>query len=155
MVSYIQTNPDILRYYIKPPRYVLEIILSRVLRTYSIQSPIQISVAKYCSILSRFAYFPNIPLILLGDWLNEIGCITIINEMTDSGTLVSLYMVARELPALIWNPVVGVAADTFDRKKILIIADLVRSAIVLLFLLVRPTKSIWLLYILVTFPPIL
>ncbi len=45
--------------------------------------------------------------------------------------MVSLLLISREVPALVWSPVVGVAADFVDRKKIMIAADILRALVVL------------------------
>jgi MFS family permease len=44
------------------------------------------------------------------------------------------------------SPVAGVAADRYNRKKLLIVADLARAVVVLGFLLVRDARHVWLLY---------
>ena len=44
------------------------------------------------------------------------------------------------------SPIAGVVADRYNRKHILIAADLLRVAVVLAFLLVRDAGHVWLLY---------
>src|SRR4030042_6645905 len=44
------------------------------------------------------------------------------------------------------SPLAGVVADRYNRKRILILADLARMCIVLGFLFVRTPDQVWLLY---------
>ena len=46
------------------------------------------------------------------------------------------------------SPFAGVVADRYNRKTVLIIADLARALVVLGFLLVRDSGDVWLLYVL-------
>lgn len=63
---------------------------------------------------------------LIGDWLNEIASLIIIGKFTDSGLLISLWFISREIAPLIWSPFVGVVIDSFDRRKVMLTADLTR-----------------------------
>ncbi len=72
---------------------------------------------------------------LLGDWFNTIvisALIVIYTEGTDyQGLAVSGYLVARLIPPLLMRPYAGVLADRFDRKRLLIISDVLRALAVL------------------------
>ena len=50
------------------------------------------------------------------------------------------------LAPFVVSPITGVVADRYNRKYILIAADLVRATVVLGFLLVRDAGDVWLLY---------
>ncbi|MFQ5576810.1 MAG: MFS transporter, partial [Anaerolineae bacterium] len=78
-----------------------------------------------------------------------IATITLVSKLSGSGLAVSGLFVARLLPPFFWGPVVGVVADRFDRRKILIASDLLRAVVVLGFLLVKTAHHIWLLYALI------
>jgi len=71
---------------------------------------------------------------LTGDWLNEIACLTILNKLTDSGLLSSLFLITRDIPAFLLSPIIGVVIDNVDRKKIMLFSDLGRSIIVIGFI---------------------
>lgn len=85
---------------------------------------------------------------LLGDWFNLIGSAALIATLTGSGLAISGLFVVRMLAPFLVSPVAGVVADRYDRRTILIVADLLRVAIVLCFLLVREAETVWLLYVL-------
>jgi MFS family permease len=85
---------------------------------------------------------------LLGDWFNLIGSATLIAALTQSGFAVGGLFVVRMLAPFLISPLAGVAADRYDRRKLLIATDLIRAVIVLGFLLVRDPSLVWLLYVL-------
>lgn len=106
--------------------------------------------APYVRLLSgnrqyRWLWFSQV-ISLTGDWFNLIATTTLIAKLSGSGLAISGLFVARMLPPFLLGPVVGVVADRFDRKKILIAADLLRAAVVPGFLLVRTERDLWLLY---------
>lgn len=88
---------------------------------------------------------------LLGDWFNLIGSAALIASMTQSGFAVGGLFVVRMLAPFLVSPLAGVAADRYDRRKLLIITDIVRAIIVLGFLLVRDPSRVWMLYVLTFF----
>lgn len=83
---------------------------------------------------------------LLGDWFNLISSATLIATLTGSGVAISGLFVVRMLAPFLISPVAGVVTDRYDRRTILIVADLVRAGIVLCFLLVQDASTVWLLY---------
>lgn len=84
----------------------------------------------------------------LGDWFNLLASAALIGHMTSSGVAVSYLFLARLLPLFLFSPWTGTMADRFDRKKLMIIADLLRAATVLCYLLVQWTGNVWLLFVL-------
>jgi MFS family permease len=85
---------------------------------------------------------------LTGDWFNTIASVIMVNRYAASGLAVGGLFMARALPPFLLGPVAGVVADRFDRRKILIVSDVLRAAIVLCFLLVDRPDRLWLLYVL-------
>lgn len=83
---------------------------------------------------------------LLGDWFNFVATAALVAKLSGSGLAVSALFVVRMLAPFLVSPPAGVAADRFDRKKILLLADLSRAVVVLGFLLVRDPSQVWLLY---------
>ncbi len=65
-----------------------------------------------------------------GDTLHYIALVVLVLEITGQGVAVAALVVAEILPVLILGPVAGVVIDRFDRRSILIGADLVRAALV-------------------------
>jgi len=85
---------------------------------------------------------------LTGDWFNTIASVIIVNRYSASGLAVGGLFIARALPPFLLGPVAGVVADRFDRRKVLILSDMLRAGIVLCFLLVDRQERLWLLYVL-------
>lgn len=93
----------------------------------------------------RYLWFGQI-ISLLGDWFNLIASATLINRLSESGLAISALFVIRMLAPFLISPLAGVLADRFDRRRLLILTDVLRAAVVLCFLLVRTAEHIWLLY---------
>ena len=72
----------------------------------------------------------------LGDWLNSIAIYALILQLTGSGMAMAAAMMAKLLPFFFISPVAGVMVDRLDRKKVMIVSDLLRFVIVLGFLFV-------------------
>ena len=85
-----------------------------------------------------------------GDWFNLIAATSLIAQLTSSGAAISYLFLARFIPLFLFSPLAGVLADRFDRRRILIASDLLRSLTVLGFLLVRDPAHVWLFYLLTT-----
>lgn len=83
---------------------------------------------------------------LLGDWFNLIASATLVADLTQSGVAVGGLFVVRMLAQLMVSPVAGVAADRFNRQRLLVLTDIGRAITVLGFLLVREPGQVWLLY---------
>jgi len=84
---------------------------------------------------------------LLGDWFNLIASAALISHLTRSGLAVGSLFVVRMLAPFLVSPLAGVLADRYNRKLLLIVADLLRGLIVLGFLTVRTAEQAWLLYV--------
>ncbi len=84
----------------------------------------------------------------LGDWFNLLASATLIATLTDAGTAISYLFLARFVPVFVMSPLAGVLADRYNRRNIMIAADILRAATVLCFLLVRSPDQLWLLYVL-------
>ena len=93
----------------------------------------------------RFLWFGQIAS-LLGDWFNLVASAALVGLLTQSGLAVGSLFVVRMLAPFLVSPIAGVVADRYNRKYILIVADLIRAAVVLAFLLVRDAGDVWLLY---------
>ncbi|HSJ89835.1 MAG TPA: MFS transporter [Anaerolineales bacterium] len=85
---------------------------------------------------------------LAGDWFNTIALVIIVNRYSASGLAVGSLFLARALPPFLLSPIAGVIADRFDRRKVLVLSDVLRAGIVLGFLLVDRLERLWLLYVL-------
>ena len=83
---------------------------------------------------------------LLGDWFSTIVISALIVSYTEGtgyqGIAVSGFLIARMIPPLLMRPLAGVLADRFDRKRLLIVSDLLRALAVvgLLFTTQSPDR---------------
>lgn len=104
----------------------------------------------YLALLRKNADFRNLwygqIISLLGDWFNLIASASLVGQLTGSGLAIGGLFVVRMLAPFLISPLAGVIADRYNRKRILIFADLTRAAVVLVFLLVRRPQDVWLLY---------
>lgn len=86
---------------------------------------------------------------LLGDWFNTIALSALVIAYSNgSGLALSIFLLARFLPPLIIGPIAGVLVDRFDRLKILIYCNILRTGVVLMFLLATTPDTLWLIYLL-------
>lgn len=83
---------------------------------------------------------------LFGDWFNLIASASLVASLTGSGLAVGGLFVVRMLALFLVSPIAGVAADRYDKRKLLIATDLVRVVVVLGFLLVREPSHVPFLY---------
>ena len=107
-------------------------------------------MTNYWSLLQTRPGFRNLWLAqvisLTGDWFNLIATVVLVNRYTNSGLAVGGLFLARALPPFLFGPLAGVVADRFNRKFILIIADLLRAVIVLGYLWVDRPERAWALF---------
>ena len=88
----------------------------------------------------------------LGDWMSRVGILAVIGHLggaREAGAVGMLYageLAIRMLPASVWGPVAGPLADRVSRKALMILTDVVRSAIVLALLLVNEPGELPILY---------
>jgi dTMP kinase len=69
----------------------------------------------------------------LGDWIGIIAVLAIAARVSDgSGTAVSLVMMARVVPGFFLATVGGVIVDRFDRRKVMVVCDCGRAALLAL-----------------------
>ncbi|MFQ5351077.1 MAG: MFS transporter, partial [Thermoanaerobaculia bacterium] len=83
---------------------------------------------------------------LLGDWLNTIALYTLIRQLTGSPVALGLVFIVKTLPFALASPLAGLLADRFDRKRLMIAADLARAVVVLGFLVIDTEAELPLLY---------
>ena len=83
-----------------------------------------------------------------GDWFNSVALFTLLLNLTGSGEAVGIVLLIKLLPQFLVGPLAGVVADRFNRKTIMIVADVLRGLLVLGFLLVKRADQVWIVYIL-------
>jgi len=107
--------------------------------------------------LSPFAVFRNRNFSLMwsgqlvstiGTALTSLAASIYVFRLTDSALSVGLMLMATAAPSLLVGLFAGVFVDRYDRKKIMITADLIRALLVVLIPFLVPINIIW-LYIIV------
>jgi MFS family permease len=83
-----------------------------------------------------------------GDSLTALAVLLLINKITDGSTsAVALGAIVQALPQVTIGLLAGVYVDRLDRKRIMIISDLLRGVMVLGFIPVASPDTLWLLYL--------
>lgn len=85
----------------------------------------------------------------IGDWFNNIAVLALCLDLAGherQGLAMAIYATARHLPMLLFNPLAGVVADRFNRRQIMIAADLSRALLALGFLIAERWRSLPLIY---------
>ncbi len=107
--------------------------------------------------LSPFAIFRNRNFAFLwtgqlvstiGSSLDSLAASILVYRLTNSALSVGLMLIATAGPSLILGLIAGVFVDRFDRKRIMISADLIRAGLVFLIPFLVPFSIIW-LYVIV------
>ncbi len=90
-----------------------------------------------------------------GDWFGRIAMLTLIAQLGSAddvvrgvGLLIGLEFAARLVPTALVGPIAGPFADRFDRRMLMIAADVARATVVLGYLLVTSPERLWLVYVL-------
>lgn len=78
-----------------------------------------------------------------GDWFASVALLGLISEVTGSSFQTGLILAANMLPYFLLSPITGVIADRFDRKKLMIFADVARAFIALAMLFARTPETVW------------
>jgi MFS family permease len=77
----------------------------------------------------------------LGDWLYNAALLGYVYSATGSAAWVGAATICRLLPYVILGPVGGTMADRYDRRRVLLIGDLVRLALMLALAAVVATEG--------------
>ena len=85
---------------------------------------------------------------LLGDWFNTIAVYLLIRQLTGSPLALGLVFITKLLPFALASPLAGLLTYRFNRRRLMIVSDLIRAVLVLGFLLVDEPDEIYLIYLL-------
>jgi MFS family permease len=83
----------------------------------------------------------------LGDWFNAVAVYALLLDLTGSATSVAGMMIVQFLPAAFVGPFAGVVVDRVDRRRLMIVTDVIRGGVVLGLLLVKRADQIWIAYV--------
>lgn len=86
---------------------------------------------------------------LLGDWFNTIAIYTLLERLSGSPFALGLVFIIKMSAYAVASPLAGVIADRFDRRRLMIGADLLRAVVVLGFLWIDSAEKLPLLYVLI------
>jgi predicted MFS family arabinose efflux permease len=82
----------------------------------------------------------------IGDWFYTLAIYTLLLQLTGKASSVGLALILQVLPQTFIGPTAGVVNDRVRRKRVMIVADLVRMVVVLSMVLVRSRSTVWLVY---------
>lgn len=83
----------------------------------------------------------------VGDYFYWLAIPIMVERLTGSALLVGLSVISSALPMLVLGPVAGVFVDRWDRKRTMIVADLLRVLLVLFCLTVQTPDQVWIYYV--------
>lgn len=84
----------------------------------------------------RLLYFGSL-ISLGGDWFLTVALLDLVLQLTGSATLASLMLLCQTLPIFLVTPIAGRAVDRRDRRKLMIVVDVIRAGACLLPLFAR------------------
>ena len=83
----------------------------------------------------------------IGDWLVIGFLMPLVTTLSGGSSFaVAGILIAKIIPALVFSSLTGVLVDRFDRRKVMITADLVRATLALVLI---TTNSLWVIYLVV------
>jgi MFS family permease len=85
---------------------------------------------------------------LLGDWFNTIALYTLVSKLTGSPFALGAVFITKMLPWALASPLAGVVVDRYNRRRLMIGADVLRAVVVLGFLTIDTPSEVPLLYLL-------
>jgi MFS family permease len=81
-----------------------------------------------------------------GDALTNLALLLTAQRLTGSTSAIAATAIAIAVPQLTFGLLAGVYVDRWDRKKVMVVSDIIRAGLVLGFLLVSSADLMWLLY---------
>jgi len=84
----------------------------------------------------------------LGDSIFHIAILWLVVELTGSALGVGLFLILYQIPYLVFQIIGGVCADRFDRRRILLLTDMVQGLVTLIFawLVLTGKIQLWQVY---------
>jgi MFS family permease len=70
--------------------------------------------------------------------LLRVGEVVAVHNVAQANTVVSFVVLAFSLPSVIFGPVAGAVADRVSRRNLMVVVNVARALLVVLFLVVRP-----------------
>jgi len=83
-----------------------------------------------------------------GDSLTFITLLFLVQRLTGSTVALAGLAISITIPSLLFGVVSGVFVDRWDRRKVMLVSDLLRGVVVLGLIFVRSADLVWLAYVL-------
>ena len=83
----------------------------------------------------------------IGDYFYFLAIPIMVERLTGSSLLVGLAVISSALPMLVLGPIAGVFVDRWDRKRTMIVSDVLRALLVLICLTVKTPDQVWIYYV--------
>lgn len=84
----------------------------------------------------------------LGNWFNFIASLGLVRVVSEASPMAAgILFVCRLIPFAVFSPIAGTFVDRFSRRQVMIITDLARVAVALMFLLVTDAGDLWIAYV--------
>jgi MFS family permease len=84
---------------------------------------------------------------ITGDWLLVVALPVVIYQMTGSTAATAAAVVSRILPRLFFGSVAGVFVDRWDRRRVMLVTNVLQGLSLLPLVLVRSADWLWLIYL--------
>ncbi|CAA9555685.1 MAG: Uncharacterized MFS-type transporter [uncultured Thermomicrobiales bacterium] len=84
---------------------------------------------------------------IVGDWMLSVALPIAVYRLTDSAVATGGLVVARLLPSLLLGSVAGVFVDRWDRKRTMVLVNLLRAPTLLLLPLVDSAGEVWIVFV--------
>jgi predicted MFS family arabinose efflux permease len=81
-----------------------------------------------------------------GDWFATVALLGLALELTGSPAVASLLLVVQTGAFALASPIAGVLADRYDRRVLMVVADLARVPVALAFLFARDPETLWIAF---------
>ncbi len=86
----------------------------------------------------------------IGDWLNNIAVLALAFELAGvhrQGLALAGYALSRHLPLFLFGPLAGVVVDRANRRRVMIVADVVRAALAPCFIIAGALANLSIIYV--------
>jgi MFS family permease len=84
---------------------------------------------------------------MTGDWMLAVALPITVYELTGSALATGAILITNKISALLLGSVAGVFVDRWDRKRTMVIANLIRGPMLLLLVAVNSADRVWLVYL--------
>jgi MFS family permease len=84
---------------------------------------------------------------LTGDWMLVVALPITVYQLTGSALATGGVLIANKLSALVLGSVAGVFVDRWDRKRTMVVVNLIRGPILLLLVMVDSAERVWIVYV--------